>query len=241
MGIWDIYDLRYLGMWLWLRPTTKRMVFEKKMYLNPTVDHHTLSKNCNIYIFGVNPHRSNPSFFQPTNAKFVEGSARPPGPPAWPLMTSHTPSVAHIRTARRPVAVEPGHADGGQMGVETWEKWGEKPLNNGARHGVVPHFSHGKYILNNGERHGNSDLLKHGCWWKLLQQRSLKDIPSILWILLVGYYGIISTSGNMYDHVANPLFVCQFLHRQLVTTIQFSQGKCFNKHIDEDFRWTGIA
>ena len=29
----------------------------KKMYLNPTVDHHTLSKNCNIYIFGVNPLR----------------------------------------------------------------------------------------------------------------------------------------------------------------------------------------
>ena len=43
----------------------------------------------------------------------------------------------------------------------------EKPLNNGERHGVSPHFppfSHGKYILNNGERHGNSDLLKHGCW-----------------------------------------------------------------------------
>ena len=164
----------------------------KKMYLNPTVDHHTLSKNCNIYIFGVNSHRQkSPSLIKSsifsTNKRAIcrwlgtAPLARPPG------LAAH--DVPH--------AVGGAHQDRSAAGGRrTWP-----------------------------------------CRWRDVGRwGSLKDIPSILWILLVGYYGIISKIGNMYDHVANPLFVCQFLHRQLVTAIQFSQGKCFNKHIDEDFR-----
>jgi hypothetical protein len=93
--------------------------------------------------------------------------------------------------------------------------------------------------LNNGERHGNSDLLKHGCWWKLLQHRSLKDIPSILWILLVGYYGIISKIGNMYDHVANPLFVCQFFleARNDWTATPPPTATCLKTGFEHSLRW----